>query len=98
MDRNIYNEFDEITDLVFSEEDLTSELLNLNFEQLMKHIANSPSLTVNLPLKPNQTWGTEKISIRVPRYILNHFRAEALKTSMGYQTLINMQLNEVFEK
>ena len=98
MDKNPYNEFDSIPELIFSKHDSTLEIADLNFDELMQHIANSPPSPVNLPLKPNQTLGTEKISIRIPRYILDHFRAEAIRTGTGYQKLINMQLNEVFGK
>lgn len=48
------------------------------------------------PLNARDTLYSQKISIRVPRYILDHFRAESIRTGIGYQTLINVQLNEIF--
>lgn len=98
MDKQTFKVFDDIPELVFSEDDLTLKIADLTFDELMEHIANSPQSPISQPLKPNQTLGTEKISIRIPRYILDHFRAEAIRTGTGYQTLINMQLNEIFSK
>lgn len=98
MDKKTYNELEGISELNIDDADLTLEIADMSFEELLQHIANAPPLVVSAPLKPNQTWGTEKISIRVPRYILDHFREEAIRTGIGYQTLINMQLNEIFDK
>jgi uncharacterized protein (DUF4415 family) len=96
MDINHIGEHSQLPELEFSENDLTSKLDNLSIEEIIELVNNSPPTVFSPPLKPNQTWGTEKISIRVPRYILDHYRAEAIRTGIGYQTLINMQLNEIF--
>lgn len=98
MDINQIDEHSHIPEIVFSESDLSSEVDNLSIEEINELIRKSPPSIVSQPLKPNQTLGTEKISIRVPRYILDHYRAEAVRIGMGYQTLINQQLNEVFRK
>jgi uncharacterized protein (DUF4415 family) len=96
MDINHIGEHSHLPELEFSEDDLTSKLDNLSIEEIIEYVKNSPPQVFSPPLKPNQTWGTEKISIRVPRYILDHYRAEAIRTGIGYQTLINTQLNEIF--
>lgn len=95
---NQIDEHSQIPELVFSDSDLTSELDNLSIEEINELVKNSPPLVVSQPLKPNQTWGTEKISIRIPRYTIDYYRGEAIRTGVGYQTLINRQLNEVFRK
>jgi uncharacterized protein (DUF4415 family) len=47
---------------------------------------------INLPLKPNQTKGTETISIRIPRWLIATFRAESERTGKDYQTLMTEKL------
>lgn len=95
MDVNHLKESSPIQELIFTEDDLATEYDNLNMEEVNELIANSPPLVVSPPLKPNQTMGSEKISIRLPRHIIEYFRAEAVNTGLGYQTLINIHLNEV---
>jgi predicted DNA binding CopG/RHH family protein len=96
MDKKSFMNFDSIPELEFSENDLTSKLDNLSIEEIIELIRNSPPQVFSPPLKPNQTTSTEKISIRIPRYILEYFREQSKNKGVGYQTLINMQLNEVF--
>jgi uncharacterized protein (DUF4415 family) len=98
MDKEKYKVFDDIQGLNFEDADFKTEIDDLNFEELLEYIANSPPPPISPPLKPNQTWSTEKISIRVPRYILDHFRAESDRLGLGYQTLMNQQLSLIFIK
>lgn len=51
-----------------------------------------PSRSPTSPLPTVSTRGSRKISIRVPNRILELFTAEANKSCLGYQTLINRAL------
>ena len=46
------------------------------------------------PLTASKTLYSEKISIRIPRYVLEALRAQAATTDTPYQTYINYILSE----
>lgn len=74
-----------------ADEKLIADQLDMTLEEMMERDAKTPKFIIP-PLKPNQTKGTEKISIRIPRWLLATFRAESARTGKGYQTLMNEKL------
>ena len=68
--------------------DIDSEVIR----GLLERAANGDT-PLSPPLKPNQTTGSEKISLRIPHHVLSKIKAQAFQSGEPYQTYINQILD-----
>lgn len=87
-------------ELVFPHEELilTDQLMVFEdlpdlCEVLADQAARGESVTISPPLTVNQTTATEKISIRLPHWVLETFKKMAEARGVKYQTYINQILS-----
>lgn len=83
-------------DLDFSDLEL-GDLPNMDdLPSIDELLANSESnrwpLVISPPLTANRTLYSQKISIRIPHYLLDTLKAQAAARGMPYQTFINLIL------
>lgn len=80
-------------ELIFKDEDMIFEALPEMDEVLAEKALKGESVTISPPLTVNQTTATEKISIRLPHWVLETFKQMAEARGVKYQTYINQILS-----
>lgn len=80
-------------ELIFTDQPMVFEDLPDLCEVLADQTARGESVAVSPPLKDSQTTSTEKISIRLPHWVLETFKQMAEARGVKYQTYINQILS-----